>query len=189
MYNKFVECVKSNDTENMERIAKDIETEINKALYKEDESGLKVIYSKLQELKTNLVKEADYNNFMEKESVYFYTGMIYAYYNICGMYYTMIRKEKDKVEIKEFNKDCYEKLKKYLVGKGQVPEDVIEADLGISRNKIMSCVNSMILNNERSVNMDMKNGVFHYYLDSNVESKMKLKGKVGDTQSSFRIQF
>lgn len=61
MYNKFVECVKSNDMENMERIAKDIETEINKALYKEDESGLKVIYSKLQELKTNLVKEADYN--------------------------------------------------------------------------------------------------------------------------------
>lgn len=126
---------------------------------------------------------------MEKESVYFYTGMLYAYYNVCGMYYTMIRKEKDKQEIKEFNKDCYGKLKKYLVGKGRVSEEVVEQDLGISKNKIMSCVNSMILEREKGVIMDMEHGVFYYYLDSSVESKLKLKNKAGDANSGYRIEF
>lgn len=189
MYEEFMRCVRENDYECMETIAKNIEDDINKAMYKGGESDLKDVYAKLLDLKNKLVQEESYNNYMEKGSVYFYTGMIYAYFNICGLYYTMLRKEKDKVEIKEFNKDCYEKLKNYLVNKGKVSEDVVEEELGISKNRIMSCVNCLLLAGEREINMDMDNGKIYYYLDSTAQDKISFKQKLSSTSYGTRIEF
>lgn len=188
-YMDFLKYMENKEFDKLDMIAKNIESDINESLYRQDSESMSGIYGALQDLRKRLPVIDNYSCYMEKESIYFYSGMIYAYYNMCGMYYTMIRSKKEKEEIKEFNRECYSKLKEYLVGKGRVDEETIERGIGISRNKIMSCVTTLGIVGHTDVDMIKIDNKVYYFLSNQANKKEEIRHKLNNGTGSIKIEF
>lgn len=188
-YLDFIKYAENMNIDKMEMVLRGIEGDINNYLYKSDSDGLRNTYCKLQELRKKIPAIDNYSRYMEKESVYFYAGMVYAYYNMCGMYYTKVRNEEEKDEIQKFNKDCYKKLKEYLYGRDKVDEDTLESELGISKNKIMTCITTLSLVGYSEVNNICIDGKVYYFLNKESSEKEEFRRKVGDGNGSITIDF
>lgn len=176
-YKKFLSALEECDKDYAEYTLDKLSEEVTKGVIKSDEDALLEISETLSELKLKFLELPNYSEIDRERSMYFYVGMIFAYYELVSMHYAKVKKDKDMKEINDNKNELYSKILKYLEENGKTSETKLAEVLEVRNGSIMSVVGSSWLQGKNEIIMNQAGSETYFDVSSEIKSRQNLERK------------
>lgn len=174
---KFLGALEECDKDYLEYTVDKISEEITRGVLKNDENILLSVSDSLSELKLRFLELQNYSEVDRERNMYFYVGVIFAYYELVSMHYAKVKKDKDMDEISKNKNELYKKILAYLEEHGETTESKLAEVLNVRNGSIMSVVGSSWLQGKNEIIMNQVGSDTYFDVSREIKSRQNLERK------------